>query len=191
MIIENVHLDTLDGGGSGFFATGSVNGSQGGSGNGGRGSTSANVAASHGVANTGSGGGGANSSSSAIKGGNGGSGVVIIRYITALRPTYTKPVNAFLNVGMTETFTTNVAQDSATAVLTRTFRWESTTAGTTGPFTTIKEGTGANNAFFAWVPADTSTSGSQYLYRLTVTDSDTAGLSISDSSTALMARITE
>ena len=115
---------------------------------------------------------------------SGSAGVVVIRYITAALPIYTKPVNAFLNVGMTETFTTNVAQDSATAVLTRTFRWESTTAGTTGPFTTIKQGTGASNAFFAWVPTDTSTSGSQYLYRLTVTDSDTAGLSISDSSTA-------
>ncbi len=173
-----------DGGGSGFFATGSVNGSQGGSGNGGRGSTSSNVTASNGVANTGSGGGGANSSLSTVKGGNGGSGVVIVRYITALRPTYTKPVNSVLNAGMTETFTTNVAQDSATAVLTRTFKWESTTAGASGPFTAIKQGTGANNAFFAWVPTDTSTSGSQYLYRLTVTDSDTAGLFISDSSTA-------
>jgi hypothetical protein len=173
-----------DGGGAGYVYTGNVIGSLGGSGNGGRGSTSYGVAASNGVANTGSGGGGAWANTSTIKGGNGGSGVVIVRYITALRPTYTKPVNAFLNVGMTETFTTNVAQDSATAVLTRTFRWESTTAGAGGPFTTIKEGTGANNAFFAWVPTDTSTSGSQYLYRLIVTDSDTAGLFISDSSTA-------
>jgi hypothetical protein len=115
---------------------------------------------------------------------SGSAGVVVVRYITAALPTYTKPVNAFLNVGMTETFTTNVAQDSATAMLTRTFRWESTTAGASGPFTTIKQGTGASNAFFAWVPTDTSTSGSQYLYRLTVTDSDTAGLFISDSSTA-------
>jgi hypothetical protein len=115
---------------------------------------------------------------------SGSAGVVVIRYITAALPAYTKPANIFLNVGMTETFTTNVAQDSATAVLTRTFRWESTTAGANGPFITIKEGTGANNAFFAWVPTDTSTSGSQYLYRLTVTDSDTAGLFISDSSTA-------
>jgi hypothetical protein len=114
----------------------------------------------------------------------GSAGTVIIRFITASRPTYTKPTNAFLNVGMTETFTTNVAQDSATAMLTRTFRWESTTAGSGGTFTTIKQGTGANNAFFSWVPTDTSTTGSNFLYRLTVTDSDTAGLFITDSSTA-------
>jgi hypothetical protein len=114
---------------------------------------------------------------------SGSAGAVIIRYITATRPTYTKPTTAYLNVGMTETFTTNVAQDSATAMLTRTFKWESTTAGSGGTFTTIKQGTGANNAFFSWVPTDTSTTGSNYLYRLTVTDSDTAGLFITDSST--------
>jgi hypothetical protein len=114
----------------------------------------------------------------------GSTGTVIIRYITANKPTYTKPTNAYLNVGMTETFTTNVAQDSLTAMLTRTFKWESTTAGAGGTFTTIKQGTGAANAVFSWIPTDTSTSGSQFLYRLTVTDSDTAGLIISDSSTA-------
>ena len=114
----------------------------------------------------------------------GSAGTVVVRYITASKPTYTKPSNAYLNVGMTETFTTNVAQESATAVLTRTFKWESSTAGAGGPFTTIKQGTGPSNAVFSWVPTDTSTSGNQYLYRLTVTDSDTAGLFITDSSTA-------
>lgn len=114
----------------------------------------------------------------------GSSGTIVIRYITASKPTYTKPTNAYLNAGMTETFTTNVALDSATAMLTRTFKWESSTAGAAGPFTTIKQGTGAANAAFSWVPTDTSTTGSQYLYRLTVTDSDTAGLFITDSSTA-------
>ena len=116
-------------------------------------------------------------------------GTVVIRYITASKPTFTKPTNAYLNVGMTETFTTNVAQDSATAMLTRTFRWESTTAGSGGTFTPIKTGTGANNAFFSWVPSDTSTSGSQYLYRVVVTDSDTAGLFIVDTSTPVFAVI--
>ena len=114
----------------------------------------------------------------------GSAGVVIVRYITAQKPTYTKPTTAYLNVGMTETFTTNIAVDSTTVGLTRTFRWESTTAGSGGAFTTIKQGTGANNAFFSWVPSDTSTSGNQFLYRLVVTDSDTAGLFITDSSTA-------
>jgi hypothetical protein len=119
----------------------------------------------------------------------GSSGVVVIRYITPFKPVFTPPTNAYLNVGMTETFTTNVAQDSATVGLTRTFRWESTTAGSGGTFTPIKVGTGAANAAFSWVPTDTSTSGSQYLYRVVVTDSDTAGLFIVDTSTAVFAVI--
>jgi hypothetical protein len=84
---------------------------------------------------------------------------------------------------MSETFTTNVASDSATAVLTRTFRWESTTPSANGVYTLIKQGTGATNAAFSWIPPDSRTSGSGYLYRLIVTDSDTAGLFITDSST--------
>ncbi len=137
--------------------------------------------------NSGSGGGGAGyqtGSTADVAGGAGGSGVIVIRWITALKPTYAKPVNAYLNVGMTETFTTNVAQDSATAGLTRTFKWESTTPTANGAYTLIKQGTGAANAAFSWIPSDTTTSGSGYLYRLTVTDSDTAGLFITDSSTA-------
>jgi hypothetical protein len=90
---------------------------------------------------------------------------------------------------MTETFTTNVLADSATAGLTRTFRWESTTAGTGGTYSTIKQGTGAANAAFSWVPPDTRTSGSNFLYRVIVTDSDTAGLFIVDTSTAVFAII--
>jgi hypothetical protein len=126
-----------------------------------------------------------------IGGAQGGSGLIVIRYITALKPAFTQPTNAFLNVGMTETFTTNVAQDSATAVLTRTFRWESSTTGIAGTFTTIKEGTGAANAFFAWVPPDTSTTGSNFLFRVIVTDSDTAGLFIQETSTAVFATINQ
>jgi hypothetical protein len=128
--------------------------------------------AQNGTANTGGGGGGSASSDGRVAGrsGFGGSGIVAIRWITASKPTYTKPTNTTLDVGQTETFTVNVASDSATVMLTRTFKWESTT--------------GADNAYFAWVPTDTSTSGSSYLYRLTVTDSDTAGLFITDSSTA-------
>ncbi len=120
---------------------------------------------------------------------NGSTGVVVIRYITSFKPSFTKPTNAYLNVGMTETFTTNVAQDSATVGLTRTFRWESTTAGANGTFTPVKVGTGATNAAFSWVPTDTSTSGSQYLYRVVVTDSDTVGLFTQDTSPAVFAVI--
>jgi len=142
-----------------------------------------------GAANSGSGGGGGGGASNPSVAGWGGSGIIMLRYITALKPTFTQPKNAYLNVGMTETFTTNVAQDSATAVLTRTFRWESSTTGSNGTFSLIKQGTGATNAAFAWIPTDTSTSGSNYVYRVIVTDSDTAGLFIVDTSTAVFAVI--
>jgi hypothetical protein len=168
------------GGGGGWDA--SSNGGAGGAGGGGAGGTTSAKAGNSGTANTGGGGGG--SSKSGFAAGYGGSGLVIIRYITALKPSYTKPSIAYLNVGMTETFTTNVAVDSATAGLVRTFKWESTTPTSNGSYTTLKVGTGASNAAYSWVPSDTSTTGSGYLYRLTVTDSDTAGLFITDSSTA-------
>lgn len=165
-----------------YIAAGGAGGGSGG--NGSTGTKGGTAFAATGTANTGSGGGGGGGGSGPSVAGYGGSGVVILRYITAIKPTYTKPSNAYLNVGMTETFTTNVAVDSATVGLTRTFRWESTTTGASGTFTLIKQGTGAANAAFSWIPTDTSTSGSNFLYRLIVTDSDTAGLFITDSSTA-------
>ena len=143
-------------------------------------------------ANSGGGGGaGTSSDGTTGYGGNGGSGIVVFRYITALKPTYTAPTNAYLNVGMTETFSVNVAADSATAMLTRNFKWESTTAGENGTYSLLKTGTGASFASYSWIPSDTSTSGSQYLYRVIVTDSDSMGLSIQDTSTAVYATINQ
>ncbi len=149
------------------------------------------VIAGSATANSGSGGGGSGYTTTDVGGGHGGSGVIIIRWITANKPTYTSPTIAYLNAGMTETFTVNVAQDSATANLTRTFRWESSTTGVNGTYSVIKQGTGANNAFFTWVPTNTSTSGSTYAYRVVVTDSDSAGLFIVDTSTPVWAIINE
>jgi hypothetical protein len=123
------------------------------------------------------------------RGYNGSAGTVVVRWITASKPAFTPPTNAYLNVGMTETFTTNVASDSSTALLTRTFRWESTTAGSGGTYSPIKIGTGAANAAFSWIPSDTSTSGSQFLYRVVVSDTDTYGLAIVDTSTSVYAVI--
>lgn len=154
----------------------------------GAGTIGAIVAASA-TANSGSGGGGSGYNTDDVAGGNGGSGIIIVRWITALKPSFTYPTTAYLNAGMTETFTTNVAQDSATAVLTRTFRWESSTTGVNGTYSLIKQGTGAANAAFSWVPQDTQTSGSTYAYRVVVTDSDTAGLFIVDTSTPVWAII--
>lgn len=181
------------GGGGGTIDTGATAGSGGSCASGvltaGSG-TKGSVIATSGGANSGSGGGGSGySAGSDVAGGNGGSGIIIVRWITASKPTFTQPTNAYLNVGMTETFTLNVAQDSATVNLTRTFRWESTTGGSGGTYSLIKQGTGASNASFSWIPTDTSTSGSNYLYRVIVTDSDTAGLFIVDTSTAVYAVI--
>ena len=191
---SNVLSTYLAGGGGGARRNGSNGigfGGSGGTGGGGAGASgnamaNATNGPQSGLANTGGGGGGGviQNASADGKGAQGGSGVIALRWITAQAPAYTKPSNAYLNVGMTETFTTNVAQDSATAVLTRTFKWESSTTGASGTFSLIKQGTGASNAVFSWVPTDTSTSGSNFVYRLTVTDSDTMGLSITDSSTA-------
>lgn len=166
--------------GSGGGGARRVNGGGGAASNGGGTGGSPSQQGTPGVDGQGGGGGG----TTQLKGNSGGFGVIYVRWINASAPSYTKPTNAYLNVGMTETFTTNVAQDSATVTLTRTFKWESTTPSANGVYTVIKQGTGAANASFSWVPSDTSTSGSGYLYRLTVTDSDTAGLFISDSSTA-------
>jgi hypothetical protein len=122
-------------------------------------------------------------------GAQGGSGLIVIRYITALKPSFTKPTNTTINLGMVESFTTNAIVDSATAGLTRTFRWESTTAGSGGTYSAIKTGTGFANASFSWTPSDTRTTGSNYLYRVVVTDSDADGLFIVDTSTAVYAVI--
>ncbi len=188
----------LAGGGGGAFRDSDAGGI-GGNGGGGASATS-RTAATHktggaqaGGAATGGGGGGSlrNTSNTDGFGANGGSGVVAIRWITASKPTYTAPTIAYLNAGMTETFTTNVTQDSATVSLTRTFRWESSTTGVNGTYSVIKQGTGANNAFFAWVPTNTSTSGSTYAYRVVITDSDTSGLFIVDTSTPVWAIINQ
>ena len=148
--------------------------------------------ATNGSPGTGTGGGaGMSSDGTTGYGAAGGSGTVTFRWITAQKPTFTQPKNVFLNAGMTKTISLNVASDSATARLTRTFRWESTTTGSGGTYSVIKQGTGAANASFSWVPQDTATSGNQYLYRVIVTDSDTAGLFIQDTSTAVFATINQ
>lgn len=174
------------GGGGGGWAT-YTNGGAGGADGGGAGGLTNSVAGKSGTALTGGGGGGG--SASGAVGGSGGSGIVIVRWITASKPAFTQPTVAYLNAGMTETFTTNVVQDSATAGLTRTFRWESTTPTSGGVYQVIKQGTGAANASFSWVPTDTTTSGSGYLYRVIVTDSDTAGLFIQETSIPVYAII--
>jgi hypothetical protein len=167
------------GGGYGFSGALSVYG-------GGKGGDTS-TAGSNGASGYGAGGGGGGLSSTT--GGFGGNGVVIVRWLAVVKPVFTQPSNVFLTVGQVESFSVNMMADSATAGLTRTFRWESSTAGDAGPWVKVKEGTGYSNTFFAWTPVDTSTSGSTFLYRVIVTDSDTAGLYVQDTSTAVYATI--
>lgn len=176
------------GGGGAYSGLGGAGGDGAGNGGGTGGYPTGTVASTgfSGAPNRGGGGGG---SAGHVAAGNGGSGVVIIRWITALKPSFTQPSNTTIDVGQFETFSVNVAADSATAILTRTFRWESSTTGSNGTFSLIKQGVGASNASFSWKPSDTSTSGSDYLYRVIVTDSDTAGLFIVETSTAVYATI--
>jgi hypothetical protein len=167
------------GGGYGFAGALSVYG-------GGKGGDTS-TAGSNGASGYGAGGGGGGLSSTT--GGFGGNGVVIVRWFAVVKPTFTQPKNVFLTIGQVESFSVNMMADSATAGLTRTFRWESSTAGDVGPWVKVKEGTGYSNTFFSWTPADTSTTGNTFLYRVIVTDSDTAGLYVQDTSTAVFATI--
>jgi hypothetical protein len=111
-------------------------------------------------------------------GGDGANGIIIIRWITATAPTFTAPVAVDTTTALTRyTFR---AGGSATSPLIRNFQWQSSTdTGTT--WTTVQASTSDS---YTTGLLDLGTSGPRYRYRVIVTDSDTAGLSISDSSTA-------
>jgi len=129
-------------------------------------------------ANTGSGGGGSGWSGSADQlGGDGGSGIIIIRWITAKVPIFTGPVSDTLTAGMVETFTVS---GSPISPLTRNYRWQvSIDTGTTWANATT--GTGLTSASYTTPILETTTSGIRYQYRVVITDSDTAGLFIETS----------
>jgi hypothetical protein len=137
-------------------------------------------------ANTGSGGGGAgyvnNAAGSDLPGGTGGSGIIVIRWITATAPIFTGPSSDTLTAGMVETFTVS---GSPISPLTRGYRWQvSTDTGTT--WVNATTGTGFTSANYTTSTLETTTSGTRYRYRVVVTDSDTAGLSIVETSTAIV-----
>jgi hypothetical protein len=163
------------GGGGGVRATATVgSGGLGGGGNGG--STDANQGTA-GTAGTGGGGGG----NSKVIGNSGGSGVIIVRWIKALKPIFTQPTNDTTTAGITDTITVSANPISP---LTRNYRWQvSTDTGTT--WANASTGSGITSNTYTTPILDTSTSGSRYQYRVIVTDSDTVGLSIVDTSVAV------
>jgi hypothetical protein len=81
---------------------------------------------------------------------------------------------------MVETFTVS---GSPVSPLTRNYRWQvSTDTGTT--WVNATTGTGLTSASYVTPTLETTTSGIRYQYRVVVTDSDTAGLFIVETSTA-------
>jgi hypothetical protein len=145
--------------------------------------TKGQVVPANATANSGSGGGGAGyvaGNSNDVAGGSGGSGIIIIRWITATAPTFTGPVAVdTTTAGMRYTFTVSGSADSP---LIRNYQWQfSSNSGST--WTTQQSSTSDS---FTTTTLETTTSGITNLYRVIVTDSDTAGLSISDSRTAYL-----
>jgi hypothetical protein len=177
------------GGGGGLYAASPSSRSNGGGctdfvGNPGGSGTSGLTKGLNATANTGSGGGGSgwvsNTSGSDLAGGDGASGIVVIRYITNLAPTFT-----LLASVDTTTAGTNyrfVLSGASTSPLTRNYKWETSTSSGSSWSTVV----GATTETYTTTTLETTTSGAQFRYRVTVTDSDTAGLSISESSTAYL-----
>ncbi|CAN2210132.1 Concanavalin A-like lectin/glucanases superfamily [Candidatus Nanopelagicaceae bacterium] len=170
---------TFGGGGGGGGWTASTGGGAGGNGGGGAGGITNSQAGKFGGANTGGGGGGG--SASGTIGGFGGSGVVVVRWITASKPIFTQPTYDTTTAGLIDTITVSADPISP---LTRSYRWQSSTdTGTT--WSNISTGSGFTSQTYSTPTLETNTSGARYQYRVIVTDSDTVGLSIVDTSTAV------
>jgi hypothetical protein len=183
--ITGVSVNYASGGGGGGWIANSVGGTGGSGGGaaGGGGGASSRTGANNnngasGTPNTGGGGGGGSVSSATS--GNGGSGIIIIRWITAAAPIFTGPSSDTLTAGMVETFTVS---GSPISPLTRNYRWQvSADTGTT--WANAATGSGFTSASYTTPTLETTTSGIRYQYRVVVTDSDTAGLFIVETSTS-------
>lgn len=175
-ITDSATIYAGGGGGGGWAAT--SNGGTGGTGGGGAGGNTTAPSGTSGAANLGGGGGAG--SQSGYASGSGGSGVVIVKYIfTTTKPIFTGPVNDTTTAGLTETFTVT---GSANAPMVRSYLWQvSTDTGTS--WSTPTQGSGWLTASYTTPVLTTSISGTRYQYRVVVTDTDTAGFLISDTST--------
>jgi hypothetical protein len=170
---------TFGGGGGGGGWSNVTGGGAGGNGGGGAGGITNSQTGKAGTANTG-GGGGAGSSSGTM-GGSGGSGIVVIRWIIATKPIFTQPTIDTTTAGLSDTITVSANPNSP---LTRNYLWQSSSdTGTT--WSNISTGTGFTSQTYTTPMLETMTSGIRYQYRVIVTDSDTVGLFITDTSTAV------
>jgi hypothetical protein len=183
---------TLAGGGGGSLRTGSNTagtGGAGGAGGGGAGASSGSAKPNatggpqSGSANTG-GGGGAGVFQGATtdgKGAQGGTGIVVVRWITASKPIFTQPTSDTTTAGLIDTITVSADPISP---LTRNYLWQSSSdTGTT--WSNISTGSGFTSQTYSTPTLETTTSGIRYQYRVIVTDSDTVGLSITETSSAV------
>ena len=187
---------TLAGGGGGSLrgaGNAAGTGGAGGSGGGGAGASSGSAMPNatggpqSGTANTGGGGGAGVFQGAATdgKGAQGGSGVIIVRWITASKPIFTQPTSDTTTAGLIDTITVSANPISP---LTRSYRWQSSSdTGTT--WSDISTGTGFTSQTYSTPILETNTSGIRYQYRVIVTDSDTVGLSIVDTSSAVFITI--
>lgn len=177
--IESLSTAYYGGGGGGGSMNPTAN-STGGSGGGGAGGRNdEGVSGTNGLG--GGGGGGGQSGATSYRGGNGGSGVIIIRWITASKPIFTGPTFDTLTAGLTETFTVT---GSPVSPLTRSFLWQSSN-DTGSVWSNISSGSGFLTSNYTTPTLETNTSGIRYQFRVVVTDSDTAGLFIVETSTAV------
>ena len=112
-------------------------------------------------------------------GGNGSSGFVVVRWITASKPIFTQPTIDTTTAGLIDTFSVSA---NPLSPLNRTYQWQvSTDSGTT--WSNASQGSGANTSIYTTPILETATSGIRYQYRVLVTDADSIGLSIMDTST--------
>ena len=163
------------GGGGGVRNTATVG--SGGIGGGGTGGSSVSSQGTAGAAGTGGGGGG----NSRVNGNNGGSGVIIVRWITASKPIFTQPTNDTTTAGLTDTITVSANPISP---LIRNYQWQ-VSSDTGSTWSNATTGSGITGNTYTTSILETTTSGSRFQYRVVVTDSDTAGLSIVDTSVAV------
>ena len=175
------------GGGGGTSGDGNVTAGNGGAGGGAAGGTWKTIAANVGTINlgnsatpnTGGGGGGTGISTGITLGGAGGSGIIVIKYLTIVLPTYSDPVSDTTTAGLTYTFTVT---GSAPSPWVRTYKWQSSSdTGTT--WSDINTGSGFTTASYTTPILETQTSGTQFLYRVIVIDTN-GGTVAQDFSTA-------
>lgn len=116
-----------------------------------------------------------------LNGAHGSNGIIILRWLVITKPTFTSPSSDTTTAQIYQTFT---ASNNPLDGMSRSFQWfQSTDSGTT--FTTISGATLESYSAYAGVEYI----GTQMRFKVQVTDTDTYGLSVSDTSTPVTLKI--